>query len=157
MSETSLGDGLADGALAGVMGCTNTSAPHLTAEIGFVLTFTRFQRTHVTSHAIGLLLHYALDVPSAGGLGLRRNEWRASPSNQASIRAAERMGFKRDGYFRWNWVLPEGKEMGNGLQRREGDPRIRNVGRDSLIMSICWDDWEDSARARVDAVMARTS
>jgi len=54
-------------------------------------------------------------------------------------------------------VLPEGKEMGNGLQRREGDPRIRNVGRDSLIMSICWDDWEDSARARVDAVMARTS
>ena len=149
--------GSPDGALAGVMGYTNTSEAHLTTEIGFVLTFPRFQRTHVTSHAIGLLLHYALDLPSAGGLGLRRVEWRASPLNQASIRAAERMGFKRDGYFRWNWVLPEGKDMGNGLQRRDGDPRMRNVGRDSVIMGICWDDWEDSVKAQVDAVMARTS
>ena len=73
------------------------------------------------------------------------------------MRAAERMGFKRDGYFRWNWVLPEGKDVGNGLRRRDGDPRVRNVGRDTVVMGICWDDWEDSVRAQVDAVMTRTS
>jgi len=55
-TQTGSGGSGPDGALAGVTGYTNTeSAAHLKAEIGFVLTSAR---THVTSHAIGLLLRW---------------------------------------------------------------------------------------------------
>ncbi|GLB43174.1 putative acetyltransferase (GNAT) domain containing protein [Lyophyllum shimeji] len=148
----------ADGALAGVIGFTDASAANLQAEVAFVMISPPFQRTHVTSNAIGLLLHYALDLPSEGGLGLRRVAWKASPANAASVKAAERMGFRREGLLRWHWVLPEGKETGgNGRERRAGDPRPQALGRDTMVLSLCWDDWESSGRARVDAVMARTA
>ncbi|KAF8074496.1 acyl-CoA N-acyltransferase [Lyophyllum atratum] len=147
-----------DGALAGVIGFADASADNLHAEIAFVLISPRFQRTHVTSNAIGLLLHYALDLPSEGGLGLRRVVWKASPLNAPSLKAAERMGFSKEGVLRWHWVLPEGKETGgNGRERRAGDPRRDAQGRDSVVLSLCWDDWESSGRARVDAAMARTA
>jgi RimJ/RimL family protein N-acetyltransferase len=143
-----------DGALAGLMGYSNTNPAQLSTELAALIS-PRFQRSHVTSNAMGLLLHYALDLPSTGGLGLRRVEWRASPLNASSIKAAERMGFKKDGYFRWHWVLPDEKERGNGLSTRAGDPRERNLGRDTVVLSICWDDWEESVKGHVDAVMAR--
>ncbi|KAF8057597.1 acyl-CoA N-acyltransferase [Lyophyllum atratum] len=145
-----------DGALAGAMGFCNASAPNLAVEIAFVLISPKFQRTHVTSNAIGLLLHYALDLPEAGGLGLRRVVWAASPLNEPSIKAAERMGFKREGYLRWVYVMPEVKQIGNGLKRRAGDPKAHLLGRDTVILSLCWDDWEDGAGRHVDEVMART-
>ncbi|KAG5642816.1 hypothetical protein DXG03_002075 [Asterophora parasitica] len=147
-----------DGAIAGVIGFCDASAANLHAEIAFVMTSPPFQRTHVTSNAIGLLLHWALDLPSEGGLGLRRVVWKASPLNEKSVNAAERMGFTKEGILRWNWVLPEGKVLGgNGKERREGDPRKNSLGRDTVVLSLCWDDWEPSGRARVDAVMARTA
>jgi RimJ/RimL family protein N-acetyltransferase len=147
-----------EGVLAGIMGYTNTSAPNLSTEIAWVLTSPRFQRTHVTSHAIGLLLHYALDLPSDGGLGLRRVEWRTSTLNEGSLRAAERMGFKRDGHFRWAMVLPQSAgKTGNGRPRRAGDPREDNAGRDTVSLAVCWDEWEDSVKDQVNAVMERTN
>ena len=146
-----------DGALAGIMGYANTSPAHLVTEIAWVLTSPQFQKTHVTSHAIGLLLHYALDLPSDGGLGLRRVEWRTSELNEGSLRAAERMGMKRDGSFRWTMVLrPDAGKAGNGQSRREGDPRKEDLGRNTISLGLCWDEWEDSVRDRVDSVMART-
>jgi len=148
--------GNADGALAGAIGFCNASAPNLAVEIAFVLISPQFQRTHVTSNAIGLLLHYALDLPIAGGLGLRRVVWQASPLNEPSIKAAERMGFKKELYSRWTYVMPEVKLIGNGLERRAGDPKAHLLGRDTLSLSLCWDDWEDGAWRRVDAIMART-
>ncbi|GLB42674.1 putative acetyltransferase (GNAT) domain containing protein [Lyophyllum shimeji] len=149
--------GKADGALAGAIGFCNASASNLAAEIAFVLISPKFQRTHVTSNAIGLLLHYALDLPEAGGLALRRVVWQASPLNEPSLKAAERMGFKREGYLRWVYVMPEGKPIGNGRERRAGDPKPHLLGRDAIILSLCWDDWENGARRRVDAIMARTA
>ncbi|KAL8831089.1 MAG: hypothetical protein Q9170_005439, partial [Blastenia crenularia] len=53
----------ASGALAGVIGYLSSSKAHLSAEIGFLITLPAFQRTHVTSNAVGLLLQYALDAP----------------------------------------------------------------------------------------------
>ncbi|PFH45122.1 hypothetical protein AMATHDRAFT_71982 [Amanita thiersii Skay4041] len=50
-----------------------------------------FQRTRVTSNAVGLLLPYCLDVPSAEGLGLRRVVWQASVLNSKSVKVANRM------------------------------------------------------------------
>ncbi|RDB21746.1 hypothetical protein Hypma_010904 [Hypsizygus marmoreus] len=149
--------GVPDGAIAGAIGYWGTSAVNLVTEISFVLISPQFQRTHVTSNAIGLLLHYALDLPSEGGLGLRRVSWQVSPLNGASIRAAERMGFKKEGILRWHYVLQEHKQIGNGPERREGDPKSNMLGRDTEVLGLCWDDWEDSAKGLVNAIMSRTS
>ncbi|KAF5369668.1 hypothetical protein D9615_010256 [Tricholomella constricta] len=146
------------GALAGVIGFCDASAANLHAEVAFVMISPQFQRTHVTSNAIGLSLHYALDLPSEGGLGLRRVVWKASPLNAASVKAAERMGFTKEGVLRWNWVLPEGKSMGGNVrERRTGDPKENALGRDTVVLSLCWDDWEVYGRDRVAAAMARTA
>lgn len=147
-----------DGQLAGVIGFCEASAANLQAEIAFVLISPQFQRTHVTSNAIGLLLHYTLDIPIDGGLGLRRVVWKANSLNIPSIKAAERMGFTKEGVLRWHWVLPDGRQVGgNGKPVRHGDPRPNALGRDTVVLSLCWDDWEASGRAQVDAAMARTS
>ena len=80
----------------------NTSQHNLSTEIGWVVIFPQFQRTHVTTNAVGLLLHYCLDAPSPSpgpdaigigisGLGLRRVQWQADERNVPSIRAATRL------------------------------------------------------------------
>jgi hypothetical protein len=56
-----------------------------------------------------------------------------------------------EGTIRWSWILPEGKE---GKKSREGDPHLGN-GRDSVLLAVCWDDWEGGVRERVDQVMQR--
>ncbi|KAJ7112056.1 acyl-CoA N-acyltransferase [Mycena crocata] len=142
---------------AGVIGLQDTSRDNLSTEIGFALTLPRFQRTHVTSHAIGVLLHWALDA-APRGLGLRRVAWRANALNEGSRRAAERMGFRFEGVTRWSRVLPAGKaEVSNGRERRAEDARRECVGINTQVLALCWDDWEDGARGTVDAVIARTA
>ncbi|KAJ7284984.1 hypothetical protein C8J57DRAFT_1051697 [Mycena rebaudengoi] len=118
----------------------------------FVVVFPEFQRTFVNSNAVGILLRYCLDLPKDGGLGLRRVQWAANPPNGASIRAAERMGMKREGTMRWTWVLPAGKE---GKQAGEG--RGVGVGRDSVLFAVCWDDWESGTREHVQKIIDRES
>jgi RimJ/RimL family protein N-acetyltransferase len=59
---------------AGVISLTATNPANAVTEMG-VLIFPAFQRTHISTNAIGLLLLWILDPPSAGGLGLRRVEW----------------------------------------------------------------------------------
>lgn len=149
--------GNTDGELAGTIGLLNTSTANLSTEIGFVLMLPAFRRTHVTSNAIGLLLRYTLNLPAAGGLGLRRVVWMASQINEPSIRAAERMGFKREAVLRWAVVLPEGKVQGNGRERRKGDPKENQLGRDTVVLAICWDDWENGGKEKVDAIMERAA
>jgi hypothetical protein len=46
-----------------------------------------------------------------------------------------------EGILKWDRVLPEGK-IGNGKKEREGDVRKGCPGRDTAMLSICWDDWE---------------
>jgi RimJ/RimL family protein N-acetyltransferase len=147
-----------DGLLAGCIGFLNSSAENLAVEIGHIVTLPAFQRTHVTSNAIGLLLHYALDPPSAGGLGLRRVAWQSNALNGKSVKAARRMGFKMEGILRWDRALPPGKEeASNGKGERTGDPMPGYVGRDTAMLSLCWDDWEGGAREHVDETMARAT
>lgn len=102
-------------------------------------------------------MHYALDLPDRGGLGLRRVFWQANALNTASRRLAERLGYRFEGILRWDRVLPENKqEFGNGTEVRDGDPRGRKcVGRDTAILGHCWDDWEGGGREKVDLIMAR--
>jgi RimJ/RimL family protein N-acetyltransferase len=135
----------------GMIGYLNTDAPNLLSEIGFVVVFPAWQRTFVSTHAIGLLLSYALSAPADGGLGLRRVQWQCHNSNAPSRRAAERMGFVLEGEMRWAKVLGEGKE-GNGRDFVEG----ALPGRDSAMFSITWEDWfKDGKKEFVEGLMAR--
>ncbi|KAI5850550.1 hypothetical protein DFP73DRAFT_582873 [Morchella snyderi] len=144
------------GALAGIIAYINTSVLRQSTEIGYVITLPPFQRTHVTSNAVGLLLQYALDPPARGGLGLRRVQWQASTVNTASMRVAERMGFRKEGVRRWDRVFYGGGsngKQGNGRSVPEGHGE--DLGRDMVVYSVCWDDWEEGVREKVLGVMER--
>ncbi|KAJ8589693.1 acetyltransferase [Rhizopogon salebrosus TDB-379] len=147
-----------EGALAGIVCYMGASPANLCVEIAIVV-LPPFQRTHVTSNAVGLLLEYALELPSQGGLGLRRVQWLCSSMNASSIRAAERMGFKKEGVMKWHCVYHRGKEMGKVHNGREFPPRDghgeQDYARDTVVLSHCWDDWEQGWRENIQAVMDR--
>jgi RimJ/RimL family protein N-acetyltransferase len=69
------GKGDSDRGYAGTIALSATNRVHAATELG-VLIFPAFQRTHVATNAIGLVLLWTLDPPSLGGLGLRRVEWK---------------------------------------------------------------------------------
>lgn len=140
------------GALAGVIAYINTSKDNLSTEISYVITFPDFQLTHVTFNAVGLLLQYALDSPSDGGLGLGRVQWKTSTANTTPINSAELVGFVKEGVLRWDRVGNAKGKAGNGRevpQRGDGD----NLGRDTVVYGFCWDDWKQGGKERVQAVM----
>ena len=144
------------GALAGLAGYLSASPDHLSIELS-ILTLPSFQRTHVTSNAIGLLLQHALDSPRDGGLGLRRVYWESSSANSASQKVAERMGFVKEGVKRWDQVYRGGStkgKIGNGrslpTHGADGD-----LGRDTVVLSVCWDDWESGTKEQVQTTMDR--
>ncbi|PVF99593.1 acyl-CoA N-acyltransferase [Serendipita vermifera] len=169
--------------MVGIIALISASKDHLKAEISYVIVFPPFQRTGVASNAVGLLLHFLLDLPSTmtehdsdyddnlphendchtkytvSGLGLRRVQWQASTTNVPSLKTAKQMGFVLEGTLRWDRVMPlKGSEekKGNGKIVRNRDPRARCSGRDSLILSLCWDDWEFGGREAVDKLMSKT-
>ncbi|EEB92689.1 hypothetical protein MPER_08766 [Moniliophthora perniciosa FA553] len=130
-------------ALAGTIGYVNASAEDLQAEIGCIVIASKFQRTHVASNAVGLLMQYALNLPEQGGVG-----W--------SIRLAEKMGFVQEGTLRWHRVLEPSKAIGgNGKPERKGDPREGSLGRDSTLLATYWDTWEDGLKDKVNRIMAK--
>ncbi|KAH8759735.1 hypothetical protein BGZ57DRAFT_614301 [Hyaloscypha finlandica] len=89
----------------GKRGRRSTTPVNVVTEIGVIIS-PAFQRTHVSTNAVGLLLVWTLDRPSAGGLGLRRVAWQAHAENQASREVALRMGFELEGILRWQRVSP---------------------------------------------------
>lgn len=135
--------------IAGLIGFLNTVPANLSTEIGFVFTLPPFQRTHVTTHAVGLLLEWCLDE-----LKLRRVQWQANANNEKSVQAAQKMGFTLEGIVRWQRVLPPEKRA-RGVKPREGDPKPEHYGRHSALLSVCWDDWENGVKGRVRERMAR--
>lgn len=147
-----------EGALAGMMSFFDTSTVHLSAEIGYVVTLPPFRRTHVTTNAVGLMLQYAFAAEDVGGMGLRRVQWKANSANAASIRVAERMGFRKEGLMRWHMVFRDGVakgKVGNGRPLPKGS-RDGDVGRDTVVLGLCWDDWEEGVTETVSEVMGRT-
>lgn len=67
------------------------------------------QRTHVLTHAAGLVMHRILDMPAQGGLGLRRCQWTTTTLNIPSQNAARRLGYTHEGVLRAIKVLAPGK------------------------------------------------
>ena len=119
----------------------NADPASLSAEIGLLITAPRFQRTGLMAAAAALLMQFCLAVPAEGGLGLRRLQWQTHSHNTASAALARRMGFVLEGVIRWQRILPPGK-VGSGRGVRLGDPIPEKEGRDSLMLAVCWDDWE---------------
>lgn len=139
-----------------MLGYLITDTTHLKTEIGYITILPPFQRTHVTTNAVGLLMEYALNPPSLSGLGLRRVQWQTNELNYQSVHAAERMGFKMEGTLRWDRVLPSGKgKPGSSVLLKAGDPRSDCVGRHTAILAICWDDWENGGKEEALRLMAR--
>jgi RimJ/RimL family protein N-acetyltransferase len=167
------GQGHVGGVMAGMISYLHTSAEHRVrlsfplssgwnsyssqaTEIGVVILKSA-QGTHVATNAIGLLLHYALNLPSdqaSPGLGLRRVQWRCTPANAPSLRAAQRLGFQLEGVMRWTWVA--GNESEGSEPTRAGDPVGYNGGHDAFL-SMCWDQWVKEGRTVVEKQMARTA
>ena len=138
--------------MAGLIGFVHCSPQNLEVEISPVITLPAFQRTFVSSNAVGLMLKYALDLPENGGIGFRRVVWSANPGNLASVKTAKRMGFTQEGVKRWSWVLPLGKDGGKApVDGKRG----QGQGRDSVVLSMCWDDWEGGGREHVTKVINR--
>lgn len=146
-----------EGELAGTVSYCYTSAEHLSTEIGFIIILPPYQRSHVATNALGLVLNYALNEPDEGGLGLRRVHWKASAANSASSRLAERMGFERVGFTPWHMRFVKGKEkgkIGNGKEPPPGsDPA--DLWRDTVDLSLGWDQWRSGARERTQKAMSR--
>ncbi|KAF7512505.1 hypothetical protein GJ744_001440 [Endocarpon pusillum] len=147
------------GALAGIIGYLNSEPANLSTEIGFVFTLPGFQKRRVASTAVGLMLWYALEPVARGGLGLRRVQWQTNSSNQPSRRLAEKMGFRFEGILRWQRIFHGGKrkgKMGNGKGTPLGGDG-EDLGRDTVMLGICWDDWEHGARERVQGLIKEPS
>ncbi|KAG6811115.1 hypothetical protein H0H92_008915 [Tricholoma furcatifolium] len=139
--------------LAGIIGLQRCVPSHRATEIGPVVILPAFQGTFVSSNAIGAVLKYLLDTPSEGGVGFRRVAWIAStsPDNQASVRAAHRMGFKPEGILRWTLCLPDGVEGREVSSKDRGSA----LGRHSALFAICWDDWENGGKEHVENLIHR--
>ena len=150
------------GAMAGVIGLVNADPDNLSAEIAWVLVFPAFQRTYVTSNAVGIVLQYALELPVPDpargarrrGLGFRRVQWTTHMANKPSRAVAIRMGLQEEGVLRWTWVLHEGAD-GNGIPLRNGDPLSPRPGRHSVLFALCADDWENGGREHVQRLIDR--
>lgn len=139
---------------AGVMGIIDSSYVDSTAEIGWIMIMKPYQRTHVLTHAAGLCMHRILDLPEQGGLGLRRCQWHTNVLNDASKRAALRLGYSHEGITRAQRVLHPSKI---GVRPgRPGTDRADWPARDNWWASVIWEEWDDGVRDHVDQLMARS-
>ncbi|KAK8858691.1 hypothetical protein IAR55_002920 [Kwoniella newhampshirensis] len=142
-----------DYVFAGVIGMINSNHQAMISEPGYITILTPFHRTHVQTHASGLIMHRILDHPSRGGLGLRRCQWITTTLNIASQNASKRLGFSPEGVLRCMRVLPLGKEGA-----RDGRPGVRQeegMVRHDYYSSVTWYEWEESVSEHVDKLMAR--
>lgn len=138
-------------AYAGTVALTSTNKEHALTELG-VMVFPEFQRTHIATNAIGLLMQYCLDPPSAGGLGLRRVEWKCHSENVASRKTALRMGFEFEGIARWHRAFTLGISS-DVLAKRNGT-KEELPGRHTASFGIAWDEW-DEKRPLIVALMQK--
>jgi [ribosomal protein S5]-alanine N-acetyltransferase len=81
--------------------CTlgNLDAQHRRASLGYALGRSFWGRGYM-SEALSVLLRFAF-----GDLGLHRLFADVDPRNAASLRSVERLGFRREGYFREHYLV----------------------------------------------------
>lgn len=127
--------------IAGSIALLKTDHVNRETEIGHVKIHSRFQRTHVLTHAAGLILKWLFDE-----VGYRRVSWFANHLNRPSVEAALRLGYFEEGTLRWNRVLAAGKlgqPLPPAMAEREAAAGRGTVGRHSVVLAIGFDDWND--------------
>jgi RimJ/RimL family protein N-acetyltransferase len=93
-SEDPLFSAIVDGEdrAAGIATLMSIVPAHGSIEIGHIWLSPGLQRTPAATEALVLLMRYAMD-----DLGYRRLEWKCNAANDASRRAAVRLGFRFEG------------------------------------------------------------
>ena len=92
-------------------------------EVAAILYARSLQRTRAATEVIRLLAGYVFD-----DLGYRRFEWKLDCLNEASARAARRLGFTYEGRFRNAMVYKSRNRDTDWFAMTDGDwPRIRDA------------------------------
>lgn len=85
----------------GTLALLRITPEHGCVEVGMVMLAPAVQRTRVATEAQYVLMRYVFE------LGYRRYEWKCDSLNEASIRAARRLGFTYEGTFRQAMVYKQ--------------------------------------------------
>jgi RimJ/RimL family protein N-acetyltransferase len=90
----------ASGKAAGYAAYLRIDTANRVIEVGSIVYAPAFQRTTGATEAMYLMARYAFEV-----LGYRRYEWKCNALNQASRKAALRLGFSFEGIFRQHMIV----------------------------------------------------
>lgn len=115
----------ADGVAVGMASFMRIAPEHKSIEIGSIWFGPRLQRTRQATQALFSMMTHAFDV-----LGNRRLEWKCDAANDASRRAAERLGFAFEGIFFRHMI-------------------VKGQNRDTAWYSIIDDEWP-TIRERIE-------
>lgn len=84
----------------GLCGYLRINPEHGVIEVGHLHFSPRLKKTLLATEAMYLMMHYALEI-----LKYRRYEWKCHSLNEASRKAALRLGFQFEGIFRQSNVF----------------------------------------------------
>ncbi|KAG0645162.1 Uncharacterized protein D0Z07_9163 [Hyphodiscus hymeniophilus] len=112
-----LKDGEVRGSPIGTIGLLNIVPSNRSIEIGVVMFSQLLQRTTAATETFYLLMKHCFE-----DLGYRRVEWKTNDLNEASKRAAVRLGFVPEGVFRKHMI-------------------VKGRNRDSAWFSVVDDEW----------------
>ena len=118
-----------DGAPLGMASYMRIRPEAGSAEVGCVVFSKKLQRTPAATEAMYLMARHVFD-----DLGYRRYEWKCNDANEASKRAAVRLGFIFEGVFRQDAV-------------------VKGANRDTAWFSMLDSEWP-AARAALEAWLA---
>jgi RimJ/RimL family protein N-acetyltransferase len=90
----------ASGRACGMASYLNIVPKNGSIEIGHIWLAPALQRTRAATEALFLLMRYAMEE-----LAYRRLEWKCNALNEASRRAARRLGFRFEGIFHRHMVV----------------------------------------------------
>jgi RimJ/RimL family protein N-acetyltransferase len=85
---------------AGLVALSRIDPAHRCIEVGSIVYTPALQRTVGATEAMYLLARYSFEE-----LGYRRYEWKCNALNEASRRAALRLGFSFEGIFRQHMII----------------------------------------------------
>lgn len=102
---------------------------HNTVQLGYTWLGKKYQKTGINRSCKQLMLTYAFE-----SIKVERLEFRADVNNHNSISAMEAIGCQREGILRSNCASPFGR-------------------RSSIILSILKDEWEQSVKSKLDAMI----
>ena len=158
-----------DFVFAGVTNLDYISPRNLVGELG--INIFPFARGGITAtHTIALMMRYTLNLPSEGGLGLRRLQWRTVAANGPSMGLSRKMGFESEGITRYEMLVWEGRNWnGHGtpigvlgwrsalmlvsIDGREGDGAWGKKSADTVNKSVTCEDWERRVKQLVQEVL----